>query len=206
MGRFTHGLRRGLRSDAASPVSYTHLDVYKRQRPHCFRCSGPSRPPSSSLRFADVDNARATLLVSNRFVGPKNIDHAGFPIASLEHGHCWIGRIETYSGLAASGRASSFHGRQSTTRLINASARSTSSLSGAFQESFQRSVRNEQPTCGNFVATQTPFNLPTSAIPSQATRVLGRIFSIHAVWGDQFNSVSAKLAIQFVGVIGIVAY
>jgi len=33
-------------------------------------------------------------------------------------------------------------------------------------------------------------------------QVLGRIFSIHAVWGDQFNSVSAKLAIQFVGVIG----
>jgi len=51
-----------------------------------------------------------------------------------------------------------------------------------------------------------PFNLPTSAIPSQATQVLGRIFSIHAVRGDQFNSVSAKLAIQFVGVIGIVAY
>jgi hypothetical protein len=39
--------------------------------------------------------------------------------------------------------------------LINAAARSNSSLSGAFQESFQRSVRNEQPTCGNFVATQT---------------------------------------------------
>ena len=30
----------------------------------------------------------------------------------------------------------------------------------------------------------------------------GSYFSIHAVWGDQFNSVSAKLAIQFVGVIG----
>ena len=42
-----------------------------------------------------------------------------------------------------------------TTHPINASARSNSSLSGAFQESFQRSVRNEQPTCGNFVATQT---------------------------------------------------
>src|SRR6266478_8361168 len=42
-----------------------------------------------------------------------------------------------------------------TTHLINASASSNSSLSGAFQESFQRSVRNEQPTCGNFVATQT---------------------------------------------------
>jgi hypothetical protein len=51
-----------------------------------------------------------------------------------------------------------------------------------------------------------PFNFPTSAIPSQATQVLGRIFSIHAVLGDQFNSLSAKLAIQFVGVIGIVAY
>jgi hypothetical protein len=51
-----------------------------------------------------------------------------------------------------------------------------------------------------------PFNLPTSAIPSQATQVLGRIFSFHAVWGDQFNPVSAKLAIQFVGVIGSVAY
>jgi hypothetical protein len=49
-------------------------------------------------------------------------------------------------------------------------------------------------------------NTYRQAIPSQATQVLGRIFSIHAVWGDQFNSVSAKLAIQFVGVIGIVAY
>src|SRR6266496_6268199 len=45
--------------------------------------------------------------------------------------------------------------KQGTTHLINAAARSNSSLSGAFQESFQRSVRNEQPTCGNFVATQT---------------------------------------------------
>jgi len=45
------------------------------------------------------------------------------------------------------------------------------------------------------------FNLPTSAILSQAMQVLGRIFSIHAVWGDQSNSVSAKLAIQVVGVI-----
>src|SRR5712691_10372818 len=42
-----------------------------------------------------------------------------------------------------------------TTHLINASARSNTSLSRAFQESFQRSVRNEQPTCGNFVTTQT---------------------------------------------------
>lgn len=50
------------------------------------------------------------------------------------------------------------------------------------------------------------FNLPTSAIPSQARQILGRILSIHAVWGDPFNSVSAKLAIQLVGVIGIVAY
>jgi hypothetical protein len=42
---------------------------------------------------------------------------------------------------------------------INASARSNSSLSGAFQESVQRSVRNEQPTCGNFVATQTAVSI-----------------------------------------------
>ncbi len=48
-----------------------------------------------------------------------------------------------------------------TTHLINASARSNSSLSGAFQESFQRSVRNEQATCGNFVATQT---VPSSIV------------------------------------------
>src|SRR5882762_7200221 len=41
-------------------------------------------------------------------------------------------------------------GKEVTTHLINASARSNSSLSGTFQESFQRSVRNEQPTCGNF--------------------------------------------------------
>ena len=44
---------------------------------------------------------------------------------------------------------------KATTHRINDSARSKSSLSGAFQESLQRSVRNEQPTCGNFVATQT---------------------------------------------------
>src|SRR5215469_12864157 len=41
------------------------------------------------------------------------------------------------------------------THLINSSARSNSSLSKAFQESFQRSIRNEQPTDGNSVATQT---------------------------------------------------
>lgn len=41
------------------------------------------------------------------------------------------------------------------THLINASARSNSSLSRAFQESSQRSVRNEQPACGNSVAMQT---------------------------------------------------
>jgi hypothetical protein len=40
-------------------------------------------------------------------------------------------------------------------RSQNASARSNSSLSGSFQESFQRCVRNEQPTCGNFIAAQT---------------------------------------------------
>ena len=50
---------------------------------------------------------------------------------------------------------SPFLHRLSATHLINASARSNSSLGGAFQESFQRSVHNEQTTCGNFVATQT---------------------------------------------------
>jgi hypothetical protein len=66
-------------------------------------------------------------------------------------------------------------------------------------------VTNNQPA-EIWWPRKQPFNPPTSAIPSQATQVLGRICSIHAVWGDQFNSVSAKLAIQFVGVIGIVAY
>jgi hypothetical protein len=37
-------------------------------------------------------------------------------------------------------------GSRTTTHLINGSARSNSSLSGTFQESFQRSVRNEEPT------------------------------------------------------------
>jgi len=51
-----------------------------------------------------------------------------------------------------------------------------------------------------------PFNLPTSAIPSQTAQVLDRVFRFFAVYGDRFNFVSAKLAIQFVGVRGVVAY
>jgi len=43
-----------------------------------------------------------------------------------------------------------------------------------------------------------PFNLPTSAISPQATQVLGRVVSVYAVGSNEFNSVLAKLVIQFV--------
>jgi hypothetical protein len=98
------------------------------------------------------------------------------------------------------------HETPCTIYLIKASAGLNNSLSGAFQESFQRGVRNEQPTCGNSVATQTAVQSSNVGDTAAGEQVLGRVFSVHAVWGDQFNSVLARLAIQFVRVIGIVAY
>jgi hypothetical protein len=78
--------------------------------------------------------------------------------------------------------------------------------SRASQESFQRAfVSNNQPA-KILSPCKHPFNFQTSAIPSRATHVLGHVFSIHAVWGDQFDSAFAKLTVQFVGVIGVVAY
>jgi hypothetical protein len=43
-----------------------------------------------------------------------------------------------------------------------------------------------------------PFNFPASAISSHATLVLSRVSSVYAVGSNKFNSVLAKLDIQFV--------
>lgn len=74
------------------------------------------------------------------------------------------------SRLTADSPETAFRLRRLVPISINASARSTSSLSGGFQESFQRSVRNEQPTCGKFVATQTALPLGCPAATSRCWR------------------------------------
>jgi len=65
---------------------------------------------------------------------------------------------------------------KATTHRINDSARSKSSLSGAFQESLQRSVRNEQPICGNFVATPTA--IQSSNVADRSTPMTARSFTL----------------------------
>jgi len=37
-----------------------------------------------------------------------------------------------------------------------------------------------------------PFNLPAMAVPSQASQILGPVFSIAAMWRDQLYAVPAK--------------
>jgi hypothetical protein len=94
---------------------------------------------------------------------------------------------------------------KATSHLIYTSVKSGSSRGKAFPENSRHIVHNGRPTCGSLAAKQTVFQ-SSNVGDTVAGDAGSRIFSVHAVWGDQFNSVSTKLAIQFVGVIGIVAY
>jgi len=94
---------------------------------------------------------------------------------------------------------------KATTHLINASARLNSSPSKAFQESFQRIVRSEQPTCGSSVTTQLASRSSNVGDNAAGDGGPGWCFSISTIGSDEFNSVLTKLTIQLMGVISIVA-